>query len=140
MVLDAYPEARGLGAAADQGKIQAGKVQPATFLTGLCVENAFSATGRPSPVEDLNARAFGTLSAQPRASQSVSGSGRWNKRIWRVVFRRSLKTQDRWDVDFSAAKTVRVALAVWDGAAGDRNGQKAVSIWHNLELTQGGER
>jgi len=29
---------------------------------------------------------------------------------------------------------VSLAVAVWDGAGGDRNGQKSVSIWHQLEL------
>jgi hypothetical protein len=27
-----------------------------------------------------------------------------------------------------------IAFAVWDGAASDRNGQKLVSIWHDLEV------
>jgi hypothetical protein len=29
---------------------------------------------------------------------------------------------------------VSVAFALWDGAARDRNGQKLVSIWHDLTL------
>ena len=31
---------------------------------------------------------------------------------------------------------VRMALAVWDGAAGARDGLKAVSIWHDLKLSE----
>jgi hypothetical protein len=27
---------------------------------------------------------------------------------------------------------VTIAFALWDGAARDRNGQKLVSIWHDL--------
>jgi len=27
-----------------------------------------------------------------------------------------------------------VAFALWNGSAGDRNGQKLVSIWHELDL------
>ena len=27
-----------------------------------------------------------------------------------------------------------IAFALWDGAAHDRDGQKLVSIWHDLEL------
>ncbi len=107
-----------------------------TFLTGQAAGNPFSALERPAVAEDLNARAQGTLSSQPAVSQQVSAKGVWDKGITQVVLRRSLRTQDPWDVDFSSTKLVRLGFAVWDGAAGDRDGQKAVSIWHELELAQ----
>jgi len=38
------------------------------------------------------------------------------------------------DVAFAPNATLRVGVAVWNGAAGDRNGQKSASIWQNLKL------
>jgi hypothetical protein len=38
------------------------------------------------------------------------------------------------EVRFESGQTVHVALAVWDGNVGDRNGQKSVTIWHRLKL------
>jgi len=135
MAVDIYQQAQGSGGAVEDGAIPPTQVHTATFLTGQGAGNALSAPSHPSRIEDLNARSFGTLSAQPKGSQNVLGKGLWKKGIWRVVLRRSLETDDGWDVKLSPQETVRIAFAVWDGAAGDRDGQKAVSIWHELELT-----
>jgi DMSO reductase family type II enzyme heme b subunit len=51
-----------------------------------------------------------------------------------VVFVRDLAPGRDGDVEFAPGQTVHVAIAVWDGSAGDRNGQKSVTIWHRLEL------
>jgi hypothetical protein len=37
-------------------------------------------------------------------------------------------------VTLTPGKTASIAIAVWDGAHQDRNGQKQVSIWQDLEL------
>src|SRR3989338_391884 len=48
--------------------------------------------GRSSPVEDLNAAGPGTLTTQDR--QDVSGRGIHSGGRWKVIFRRSVKTDD----------------------------------------------
>ena len=50
-----------------------------------------------------------------------------------VVFVRDLKTQDG-DIVFDPQSPVSIGVAAWDGSAGDRNGQKSVTIWHRLVL------
>jgi hypothetical protein len=37
-------------------------------------------------------------------------------------------------LSFVPGERVSAAFALWDGAARDRNGQKLVSIWHDLRL------
>lgn len=94
--------------------------------------NAFSAAAHASPVEDLAAIGFGTL--EPRADQAVEGQGLWSDGAWHVVLRRSLKSAGKGSVEFAPGATVPFALACWDGAQADRDGQKVVSTWHRLRL------
>ena len=94
--------------------------------------NAFSASRRQSPVENLVAIGFGTLTPQPE--QVVQGRGLWGDGKWHVVLRRSLKGSGKNEVSFAPGGVVPFALASWDGAQGDRNGRKMVSYWYRLRL------
>lgn len=105
-----------------------------TFLTGKGAGNPMSNTERVSAVEDLNSIGFGSLEAQPRAMQNVRGRGAWASGRWRVVFIRSLNSPDDKDAKLQAGKKTSVGFAVWDGGAGDRNGQKSVTYWQVLQL------
>ena len=87
-----------------------------------------------SPVENANARGFGTLTSQPPSGQNVSGKGIWRDGAWSVVFVRELKSREKDDVKFAVGKPAPVAFAVWDGQNRDRNGRKVVSNWHKLIL------
>lgn len=89
---------------------------------------------RPSPVEDGNARGFGSFTTQPTAAQNVKGHGIWQGGFWNVVFVRELKSRDKDDVQFRKNAQIPVAFAVWNGEQGDRNGRKAISNWFQLEL------
>jgi len=51
-----------------------------------------------------------------------------------VVFVRDLECPQRNDVTLAGGSSVSIAFAVWDGSAGDRNGQKSVTIWHRLDI------
>lgn len=86
------------------------------------------------PVEDANARGFGTFKSQPPSGQNVSGRGVWRDGSWSVVFVRDLKSRDADDVKFVVGKATPVAFAVWDGQNRDRNGRKVVSNWHKFLL------
>ena len=87
-----------------------------------------------SPVEDANARGFGTFKSQPPRSRTSSGKGIWRDGFWNVVFIRELKSRDADDVKFDTGKPVPVAFAVWDGEQRDRNGRKVISNWYQLIL------
>ena len=90
-----------------------------------------------SPIEDANARGFGSFRSQPLARQNVAGKGVWHDGFWNVVFIRDLKSKDADDVKFVAGKPVPVAFAIWNGEQHDRNGRKMVSNWYQLILDDG---
>ena len=66
----------------------------------------------------------------------MRGGGTWADGRWGVVFVRDLAAPAASDikVDFTPGATTHFALAVWDGGANDRDGQKAITIWHRLTL------
>jgi mono/diheme cytochrome c family protein len=102
------------------------------FLAGRDAGNSLSAEKRSTPVENLAAIGFGTLATQP--AQTVEGRGVWNDGRWRVVFKRPLQGAGQNDVSFAPGATIPFAVACWDGAQGDRDGQKMISTWYQLRL------
>lgn len=105
-----------------------------TYLTGWGAGNLFSNPSRSSSVEDLNALGFGTLTSQPSDDQNVRGKGIWQGGKWRVVFVRAVKSPSDRDTQFLPGQSLPIAFAIWDGSEGDRDGQKAVSLWQVLRL------
>jgi DMSO reductase family type II enzyme heme b subunit len=101
------------------------------YNPGRATHNILSdASMRRSPIEDLNAEGFSTLTTQ--AQQDVDGKGNWSNNRWSVVFKRTLKTKDANDTQFSGGKTP-MAIAIWNGGNKERNGQKAVTQWQTLK-------
>ncbi|OHB70163.1 MAG: hypothetical protein A2W23_01310 [Planctomycetes bacterium RBG_16_43_13] len=105
-----------------------------TYLSGWGAGNPMSNPVRTTPVEDLNAEGFGTLTAQPQQGQNVQGRGIWNSGGWKVVFIRKMKSEDANDRTFSSGSEIPLAFAIWDGENGDRDGQKAVTYWQKLAV------
>jgi DMSO reductase family type II enzyme heme b subunit len=85
-----------------------------------------------SPIEDANARGFGSFTSQPLSQQNVQGKGIWHDGFWNVIFVRDLKPNDEDDVQFVESKSVPIAFAIWNGEQGDRNGRKMISNWFQL--------
>ncbi len=113
-----------------------GTVAPAgdVYTTARSVGNPVASEKRASSVEDVNVKGFGSLTTQPLKQQNVEGDGRWVDGRWDVVFVRDLASNEVGDVELVPGKRVSIAIAVWDGAAEDRNGQKSISIWQPLTL------
>jgi DMSO reductase family type II enzyme heme b subunit len=103
------------------------------FSTAVSAGNVVSQPHK-SPVEDANARGFGSFKSQPMEQQNVNGKGVWHDGFWNVVFVRDLKSPDSEDVKFEPGKSVPVAFAIWSGEQRDRNGRKMVSNWYQLIL------
>lgn len=81
---------------------------------------------------DMSAKGFDNL--RPQAKQNVQAKGVWENGMWKVVFSRSLKTEDDQDVQIEPGEWRSVAFAFWDGAIVDglvkeKGSQKAVSSW-----------
>lgn len=101
------------------------------FNPGRATGNLLSdASGRISAVEDMNAEGFSTLTTQ--AHQDVYGKGNWSNDRWAVVFKRALKNSDSNDTQFNGSKTP-MGIAIWNGQNKERNGQKAVTQWNELQ-------
>jgi DMSO reductase family type II enzyme heme b subunit len=95
--------------------------------------NLLSDPSRGHSVEDLNSAKFGTLISQEH--QDVFGHAVWSRGRWTVVMARKLSTSDKNDTQLYPGQKNYFSLAVWNGAAGDRNGQKSISDrWHPLEI------
>ena len=105
-----------------------------SFITGWGAGNIVSDPMRVSPAEDLSAQGFGTLRARPRGEQNVDASGVHATGAYRVMFRRDLAGRGERAVTLTPGSTVPVGFAIWNGAAGDRDGKKSVTIWQDLAL------
>jgi hypothetical protein len=107
------------------------------YLPAMASGNLLAAATRASSVEDLVAGGFGTLTAEPLAGQNVDGFGEWSGEAWRVIFSRGLRSAETDDVRFTAGRLYSMAFAAWDGANGERNGEKSTSQWVSLQLAPG---
>lgn len=87
---------------------------------------------RKSPVEDLIAVGFSTLSLQD--SQDVMGKGVYGSGNWSVVYLRDMETKDKEDAVLKKGATVPIAFAIWDGSNEERDGLKSISTWHDLKI------
>lgn len=104
------------------------------FITAWGAGNVVADPSRRSPAEDLTARGFGTLRARPATDQNVDARGTWMHGGYAVQFLRPLTGAGREGVTLRPGDLVPVAFAVWDGRAGDADGKKSVTIWHELYL------
>ncbi|MDZ7362024.1 MAG: ethylbenzene dehydrogenase-related protein [candidate division KSB1 bacterium] len=118
-----------------------------TFITGWGAGNIVSDPTRESTAEALYARGFCTLKAHPIPDQTVTAKGAHDIGTYRVIFRRAFKgsvsnvktgsaSAKISTLDFVPGQTVRVAFAVWNGHAGDRDGKKSVTIWQDLVIAK----
>ena len=104
-----------------------------TFASGRAAGNPFSVLHRTSPVDNLIASGFGSLTADP--TPLVTGWGAWRDGTWRVVFERPLSVGRDGNVDLASNDYTDVAFAVWDGAAEQRNGRKSVASFLALDVS-----
>jgi hypothetical protein len=106
----------------------------ANYLPGLQAGNLFSLAVRHTPVENLTAGGYGSLTPLPQELQTIQGSGTWENGKWRVIFYRSLDSLSPGEAKLSPGKTYPVAFAVWDGSNYERGAQKSTSQWVSLEI------
>jgi hypothetical protein len=103
------------------------------FVTALAAGNLM-AVPHLSPVEDLVAGGFGSLTSESAEGQNVQGFGEWADGKWRVIFWRDLESSEADDAKFIPGQVYSLAFAAWDGANGERNGQKSTSQWVSFQL------
>jgi len=135
MMVEYYPNQQNweLGTHQENAERQTAQHDP-ELLTGLGAGNPFSDPQKTTAAEDLHAEGQGTLTSRSPSAQRVQGTGQWQEGRWAVVFTRELAARDETDVTLQPGAAVSLAVAVWDGAAEDRDGQKSFSIWHTLDV------
>lgn len=96
--------------------------------------NPMAVFSRSQPVEELVAEGFGTLTHQPESATTAKGA--WKDGRWAVVFTRPLLTTDPLDYRFEAGAGGTVAVAVWEGGAGQVGGRKQYSMWSRFLVSR----
>ncbi len=104
------------------------------YLSGRDAGNINSETAKVSPVENVMAIGPQTVTSFPKNEQKVMGRGIWDGQKWQVVFVRKLKSDSKRKVNIKKGESIPIAFAIWNGSEKDRNGQKMVSTWYELEL------
>lgn len=104
------------------------------YVAGWAAGNPLSQPFKVTPVEDLIAEGFGTLTHQ--SHQDVIGKGVWSEGTWKVVFSRPMATVDHNDAQFQPGTSKFVALAVWDGGNREVDGRKSFSNWQTIRLEE----
>ncbi len=102
------------------------------FYPARAVGNVFAQADRTTPVDNLLAGSFGTLTQAP--DQIVKGVGEWHDGRWRVLYARDLAVDGDY-TQFAEDDSTDVAFAVWDGSSGERDGMKSVSQFLTLEVS-----
>lgn len=102
------------------------------FYTARAAGNPF-ANHELGPTQTLVATTFGSLA--PAATQDVKGQGvRVGNGKWAVVFSRQFDAADGSQAKFAVGAKTDMAIAVWNGSQGDRNGRKSVSQFVTLNV------
>jgi len=113
---------------------QSEPMQDTTFRPADAAHNLIASPHRTSVVENGNAVGLGTFASRAAEKQNVQGVSRWKDGVWRLELLRNIQASGAEDIPLRPGQRVSVAFAIWDGSAGDRNGQKSVSIWNTLTL------
>jgi len=127
--MDDYP----YNSANYQGLVKDPKTAP-DFLTARAAGNPNTNAERTASAANLAAKGFGSTTFRPKASAAVSAKSEYKNGRWTVVLQRPLTVGADAGLTLKSGDQVSAAFAIWDGAAKDRNGQKLISIWHDLKL------
>lgn len=129
-LLDGYPFDEPLFTEMTKGR----EKQNPDMLTARAAGNLNANPDRATSASSLVAGGFGSTTFRPRASQLVTARAAWKDGHWTLVLRRPLAVGADDGLSLAANGRYAIAFAVWDGTANDRNGQKLVSVWHDLEV------
>lgn len=136
MVVDNYPFSEAVVASAelDRDGARTGD-QPDISLPARASGNLIVPNSDPSGGSSLHVGGPGSVTFRIPQSQLVWAHGTWTGGRWTVLMKRPLSVPTEVDgVSLQPGGRASVAFAVWDGAHNDRDGQKSITIWQDLEL------
>jgi len=71
----------------------------------------------------------------PRVGEStLKAGGEWQDGRWRIVLRRSLKTDNDADLQFQEGRYIPISFADWDGLNGEKGSRHSFTTWYWLLL------
>jgi DMSO reductase family type II enzyme heme b subunit len=109
--------------------------QPDVSLPARAVGNPIVPTNDESGGSSLHAGGPRTVTFRVTQSQLVEARGAWSDGRWTVVMTRALSLPSQDDgVSLELGGRASVAFAVWDGMNNDRDGQKSITVWQDLEI------
>jgi DMSO reductase family type II enzyme heme b subunit len=138
-VVDVYPFSEKVVAGAELNRPGARMAdQPDISLPARAVGNLIMPGGNDeSGGTSLHVAGPRTVTFRVPQSQTVRAKGAWSDGRWTVVMTRALSPSSQDDgVALAPGGIASAAFAVWDGSHGDRNGQKSVTVWHDLQLDE----
>ncbi len=104
------------------------------WLIAASAGNPMTNFERKCPLEQITAHGFGTSTHVPEAAGQARG--RWHEGRWYVVFERPITPGDKLLDRFQQNPQQQlIALAVWDGQAQNRGGQKHITNWLPMRIT-----
>lgn len=106
--------------------------QAKNWYPGWAVGNPMSQRDKKSPVEELVAVGFGTLTTHEE--QEAVGRGVHDGRRWRVVIARPMKGKGTNKAEVAPGQTRQVAFAVWNGGQGQRGARKQYALWVPMDV------
>ncbi len=108
------------------------------FITAWGAGNLVADPNLKTPVECLVAKGPGTLSGKPSELQIVQGQAVYDRGVWTVQLQRTMELpHEHAEQDerlFKRGDYIPVSFAIWNGAMGDRDGKKNISIWQKLVI------
>jgi mono/diheme cytochrome c family protein len=104
------------------------------FATARAAGNPHTHADATQSASNITVGGPGSVTFRPRASQVVTATSSFRNRRWAVEFRRPLTVPPDAGISLTSGTTAAIAFAIWDGGYRDRNGQKQVSIWHDLRM------
>ena len=89
---------------------------------------------RASSVEDLIGGGVSTLTTKEKQGR-VQGKALWKNGVWHVVMRRPLASEEQEnEAKLIPGRVQTISFAVWNGENKERNGQKSVAPWFQLDI------
>ena len=126
-------------------KISDGAVRP-YFLMGDARRAAYAWVWQAAPslapeseavsgeVREVRANGFTRFQQQPDDAQDVRGRITYADGRYQLLIHRSLRTEDKKDLQFEVGAFIPIAFAAWDGSNGEVGTRCSVSTWYHLLL------
>jgi len=106
-------------------------------MPGRQAGNALSQASYENYGQNYYAKGFGSLSDAPH--QNVRASATRTDEGWTVTFVRERSTDGTYDAAFGEHDNMYLAFAVWNGSAGEVNGEKSLTLQYSTLDTGSGE-